>query len=200
MAFYFIADTHFGRENALAFDNRPFKTIEEHDETLIRNWNHAVGMDDEVFILGDISWYNVSRTIEIVRTLNGIKHFITGNHDKKLLKNKEFQNLFGEITAYKELDLGNGKGIVLSHYPIPCFNHHYYGWYHLYGHVHCSFEWNMMERVKFEMEQLYDKPCQMFNCGVMMEYMNYSPRTLEEILLGQSRQKRESALTGDFSA
>ena len=91
MAFYFIADTHFGHENALAFDNRPFKTIEEHDETLIRNWNHAVGMDDEVFILGDISWYNVSRTIEIVRTLNGIKHFITGNHDKKLLKNKELR-------------------------------------------------------------------------------------------------------------
>lgn len=189
MAFYFIADTHFGHENALAFDNRPFKTIEEHDNTLIENWNQAVGMEDDVFILGDISWYNASRSIEIVKSLNGNKHLIVGNHDKKLLKNREFQSLFMEITNYKEVPVSDGKGIVLSHYPIPCFNHHYYGWYHLYGHVHISFEWNMMERVRFEMEELYDKPCLMFNCGAMIEYMDYTPRTLEEIL---ERQKRLS--------
>lgn len=194
MAYYFIADTHFGHENALAFDNRPFKTIEEHDNTLIDNWNQAVGMEDDIFILGDISWYNASRSIEIMKTLNGKKHLIIGNHDKKLLKNREFQSLFMEITNYKEVPSSDGKGIVLSHYPIPCFNHHYYGWYHLYGHVHISFEWNMMERVRFEMEELYDKPCLMFNCGAMIEYMDYTPRTLEEIL---KRQKRLRNAEGD---
>ena len=49
MAVYFIADTHFGHQNALAFDNRKFKTIEEHDNALIENWNNTVGIDDEVF-------------------------------------------------------------------------------------------------------------------------------------------------------
>lgn len=187
MAYFFIADTHFGHGNALAFDNRPFKTIEEHDRALAENWNNAVGPDDEVFILGDISWHNATKTNEILRALNGKKHLIIGNHDKKLLKNREFQSFFMEITDYKELPYGEKKGIVLSHYPIPCFNHHYYGWYHLYGHVHVSFEWNMMERVKYEMEMLYDKPCHMFNCGAMLDYMDYAPRTLEEIL---ERQKR----------
>lgn len=43
----------------------------------------------------------------------------------------------------------------------------------------------MMERVKYEMQALYDKPCQMYNCGVMMDYMDYTPRTLEEIMAGQ---------------
>lgn len=179
---YFIADTHFGHKNALSFDNRPFKDIEEHDNTLIKNWNHAVGIDDDVWILGDISWYNATKSIEIVKNLNGVKHLIVGNHDKKLLRNREFQSLFVEIVDYKELSLSDGKGIVLSHYPIPCFNHHYYGWHHLFGHVHNSFEWNMMERVKYEMEELYDKPCLMFNVGVMMDYMNYTPRTLKEII------------------
>jgi calcineurin-like phosphoesterase family protein len=121
-----------------------------------------------------------------VKSLNGIKNFIVGNHDKKLLKNREFQSLFAEITDYKELDLSGGKRAVLSHYPIPCFNHHFYGWYHFYGHVHRSFEWNMMERVKYEMTVLYDKPCLMFNCGVMMDYINYTPRTIEEILSADS--------------
>lgn len=189
MAVYFIADTHFGHQNALAFDNRRFKTIEEHDNSLIENWNNAVGIDDEVFILGDISWHNVTKTIDIMKSLNGVKHLIVGNHDKKLLKNRELQSLFVEITDYKELSLPDGKGIVLCHYPIPCFNHHYYGWYHLYGHVHNSFEWNMMERVKYEMTELYDKPCLMFNVGAMIDYINFTPRTLNEILDANKTQK-----------
>ena len=190
MAYFFIADTHFGHENALAFDNRPFRTIEEHDKALIENWNNAVSRNDEVFILGDISWHNATRTNEIVSSLNGVKHLIVGNHDKKLLKNWEFQSLFIEITDYKELSLSDKKGIVLSHYPIPCFNHHYYGWYHLYGHVHISFEWNMMERVKYEMETLYDKPCRMYNCGAMIDYIGYTPRTLGEILASQEAARQ----------
>ncbi|MCI8788117.1 MAG: hypothetical protein HFH92_03220 [Lachnospiraceae bacterium] len=190
MAYFFIADTHFGHENALAFDNRPFRTIEEHDKALIENWNNAVSRNDEVFILGDISWHNATRTNEIVSSLNGVKHLIVGNHDKKLLKNREFQSLFIEITDYKELSLSDKKGIVLSHYPIPCFNHHYYGWYHLYGHVHISFEWNMMERVKYEMETLYDKPCRMYNCGAMIDYIGYTPRTLGEILASQEAARQ----------
>ena len=40
----------------------------------------------------------------------------------------------------------------------------------------------MMERCKYEMKELYDKPCNMFNVGVMMSYMNYTPKTLDEIL------------------
>ena len=190
MAYFFIADTHFGHENALAFDNRPFRTIEEHDKALIENWNNAVSRNDEVFILGDISWHNATRTNEIVSSLNGVKHLIVGNHDKKLLKNREFQSLFIEITDYKELSLSDKKGIVLSHYPIPCFNHHYYGWYHLYGHVHISFEWNMMERVKYEMETLYDMPCRMYNCGAMIDYIGYTPRTLGEILASQEAARQ----------
>lgn len=139
-------------------------------------------MDDEVFILGDISWYNATKTIEIVKSLNGIKHLIVGNHDKKLLRNRDLQSLFVEITDYKELSLPDNKGIVLCHYPIPCFNRHYYGWYHLYGHVHNSFEWNMMLQTKWQMTALYDRSCEMYNVGRMLDYMGFTPRTLDEIL------------------
>ena len=36
---YYISDLHIGHTNALAFDARPFKTIEENDETIKNNWN-----------------------------------------------------------------------------------------------------------------------------------------------------------------
>ena len=168
--------------NILSFDNRPFNSIEKHDDYLINMWNEAVGIDDDVYILGDISWHNSTKTIEIFKKLNGNKHLIKGNHDNKLLKNTELRKLFVEITDYKELDIGNNKSVVLSHYPIPCFNNHYYGWIHLYGHVHNSFEWNMMQNIKRQMIELYDKECEMYNVGAMMHYMNYMPRTLEHII------------------
>lgn len=187
----FISDLHFSHANCLAFDNRPFKTIEEHDAEIIKRWNDTVDIDDDVYILGDISWANPTKTAELISRLNGNKHLIIGNHDRKLLKSKTVRGLFVEIADYKEIQLQGGKGIILSHYPIPCFNHHYYGWYHLYGHVHISFEWNMMQRVKYEMEALYDKECNMYNVGCMVSYMNYTPRTLEEIIEGERAYAHE---------
>ena len=173
---------HYGHKNVLAFDNRKFPDIETHDNTLIQNWNNAVGYEDVVYILGDISWHNTSKTLEIFNQLNGNIHLIIGNHDGKLLKNRELRNRFCEICHYKELDLGNGKGLILQHYPSPFFKNQHRGWYHLYGHVHNSFEWNMVENLKYQIETLYEIPCNMFNCGVMMRYMNYTPRTLDEII------------------
>lgn len=181
---YFISDLHFGHQNCLAFDNRPFKTIEEHDKFIIDRWNETVGIDDDVYILGDISWYNVTKTIEIFRQLNGRLHLIIGNHDKKILKSPQVRALFVEIADYKELFIDDQTSIVLCHYPIPCFKNHYYGWYMLYGHVHTSFEYNMMENVKFQMKDLYDKECNMYNVGAMLPYMNYTPRTLDQIIDG----------------
>lgn len=179
---YFISDLHFGHVNCLSFDNRKFKTIEEHDETIIKNWNETVGIDDDVYILGDVSWHNTTKTIEIFKQLNGNLHLIKGNHDGKLLKNKEFRELFVEIKDYKELDIEGNRSIVLCHYPMPCFKNHYYGWYHLYGHVHNSFEWNMMETIKRQMKELYDKDCEMYNVGIMIPYMDFRPKTLQEII------------------
>lgn len=181
---YFISDLHFGHKNCLAFDNRPFNSIEEHDEYIINAWNQTVNNDDNVYILGDISWYKEAKTIEVFKKLNGKKHLIKGNHDDRLLKNEELRKLFVEIKDYKEVNIENGKSVVLSHYPIPCFKNHFYGWIMLYGHVHNSFEWNMMENVKRQMTELYDKKCEMYNVGAMMSYINYQPRTLEEIIKG----------------
>ena len=45
MVFY-IADMHFGHENVLRFDDRPFSEIGQMDETLVQNWNARVANDD----------------------------------------------------------------------------------------------------------------------------------------------------------
>ena len=178
---FFISDLHFGHKNILAYDNRPFLSIEENDREIIRRWNEVVTDIDTVYILGDISWYNTSQTIEIIKQLKGHKHLIVGNHDHKLIKNREFKNLFEGIGDYKEIKVAN-QTLVLSHYPIPCFNKNFHGAYHFYGHVHNSYDWNMMKYHRYLMQTLYLKPCNMFNVGCMIPYMDYTPRTFSEII------------------
>lgn len=181
---YFIADLHFGHANILKFDKRPWTNIDEHDSELIRRWNEAVGMDDEIYILGDISWHNAAKTVEIFSQLNGEKYLIRGNHDKRVLKSRKVSELFVEIADYKEIICDN-RQIVLSHYPCPWFNGHFYNAIHLYGHVHMSFEWKMVEMVRKEMMEVYGKPCRMFHVGCMISYMEYRPRALSEILTNE---------------
>lgn len=187
---FFIADLHFGHINCLAFDNRPFMSIKEHDECLIDNWNRVVSDEDTVWVLGDISWHGAEKTIEIFKRLKGHKKLCIGNHDNKLLKCTQLKALFEEIVDYKELYLDGKNGIILCHYPIVCYNKHFYGWYHLYGHVHTSFEYNMVQHFQEEMRALYLKNSKMYNVGCMIDYMNYTPRTLDEILAANSNEEK----------
>lgn len=176
---FYIADWHYAHKNILSYDNRPFSSIEEMNSELIRRWNEAVSTDDTVYILGDMFWCNTDEAIKVLDSLNGEKILIKGNHDR--CNDRHFKSRFSKIVDYLEVE-DNGKHIVLSHYPIPCFKNHFYGWYHFYGHVHISFEYNMMERCKREMTELYNKLCNMFNVGAMMPYMDYTPRTADEII------------------
>lgn len=176
----YIADWHYDHANILDYDDRPFKTVEEMNDELIKRWNTRAHEDDTVYILGDMFWCSQTEAIPILERLNGKKVLVKGNHDK--VSNKDFAGKFENICDYLEIkDLD--KHLVLCHYPIPCFNGHTEGWIHLYGHVHNSFEWKMTEHSARMMRELYNRPCEMYNVGAMMPWMGYEPRTLAEILL-----------------
>lgn len=197
MANRYISDLHFGHKKSLDFDFHPFESIEENDRTIVDNWNRVVDLEDDVYILGDISFYNPGKTIDILRKLNGRLHLIKGNHDDRLTRNREFQQLFEEIVSYKEMSNDDKtSGIVLSHYPIPCYRNYAYGrWVHLYGHLHQSEEYEMLKGYQMQLQEKFGNKyqvltCRMYNVGCMLPYMNYTPRTLTEILGANERDSR----------
>lgn len=186
----YIADWHYGHASILFFDNRPFETIFEHDKELIRRWNAAVNPCDTVYILGDMFWCKATDAIAVLKQLNGQKILIKGNHDR--CHDINFKKCFVKICEYEEVQDGEDN-IVLCHYPIPCFKNHFYGWRHFYGHVHVSFEENLMQHNRYLMEELYGHSCEMYNVGAMMPYMDFTPRTKQEILTAAAdyvKQKR----------
>lgn len=82
---FFTSDTHFGHRNLLSAKMhrpRPFSSIEEHDEALIRAWNAVVRPDDIVWHLGDFAYRcDLSYAAGIRARLNGRIRLIRGNHD-----------------------------------------------------------------------------------------------------------------------
>ena len=178
----YIADLHFGDENIIAYDNRPFLSVSEMNEALIERWNRVVGKDDLTWILGDFCVGSTEDWAGILDRLNGRKALIVGNHDSREAI-ETLRDRFEDIADYREITDGTYQ-VVLCHYPIPNFRDHYFSWVHLYGHVHTGFEANIVEHSKLLLRKLYvrDDVCLAYNVGAMLPYMDYTPRTLEEIL------------------
>lgn len=71
MNIFFTADLHLVHKNIIQHCKRPFESLAEHDETLIRNWNSLVGEGDRVYVLGDISLGNLRDSIQKIQQLRG---------------------------------------------------------------------------------------------------------------------------------
>ena len=172
---FYIADLHLAHKNVLKYDSRPFEDCEQMKEALIRNWNNAVSPDDDVYILGDITWKN-SAGEDLLRRTAGRKHLILGNHDKPT---EEMKRCFEWIKEYAVIKDGETE-VVLFHYPIASWYDQFRGSVHLFGHVHCNRDYTAFLRY-LEICDEMEIPHECYNVGCMMPYMRYTPRTLAEI-------------------
>lgn len=126
---FFIGDTHFGHKKILQFEQNGrqhlFKTIEEHDEALVDNWNKVVRSRDTVYHLGDAAFdnhYHLGR-------LKGYKKIILGNHDNDNSLKEYFERFFGALSY---------KGWILTHIPVHPKQLEYKFTHNIHGHLHTN--------------------------------------------------------------
>lgn len=137
---FFTSDQHYGHKNICRFAKRPFESVEEMDEELIKNHNDTVRPEDVVWFLGDFAFDHPKRIKTILRRLNGQKNLILGNHDKQFRKQQDQfigSGLLNNIYYYKEIVVEK-QSIILFHYGMRVWNRIHHGSWLLYGHSHGS--------------------------------------------------------------
>ena len=183
-------------------DRRGFASVEEMNEYMIEKWNKKVRKNDDVVIIGDLSWGNVQETNALLQRLKGKLYLVCGNHDR-FVNNKEMNpDRFKWIKHYAELS-DNRRKVVLCHYPIMCYNGQYRvdekgepKTYMLYGHVHDTQD----ERLIDQFQEITRKtmvtdaqgnersiPCNMINC--FCKFSDYEPLTLDEWIVCDKRRR-----------
>ena len=125
---FLIGDTHFGHKNIIKYEpaHRPFATIEEHDEELIRRWNSVVSNKDTVWHLGDVL-FGVD-AFNLLPRLNGTKKLVMGNHDSYPVT--KYAEHFTQVRGAAELG-----GYLLTHIPVAFSQGERYKG-NIHGHLH----------------------------------------------------------------
>ena len=170
MAVFFTADTHFGHANVIKHCSRPFTSMEEMDNAMLQNWNICVKERDDIYIIGDFCFRgSKDYAVQMLKQLNGRKHLITGNHDKKYLKDAKFTEQFAGIADLMNLTV-EGEKVVLCHYPMAEWDGYFRGSWHIYGHIHNS------RNETFEIMRTKERA---LNAGV--DITNFFPVSFDEL-------------------
>jgi len=132
---YFGSDWHLCHANIIKYDKRPFKSVQEMNDTILFNHNTIVKPGDNFYFLGDFC-FDVRRAEEFLELMNGNLFFIKGNHDKNdtIKLYKQYGTYLGE---QKKIKIGEQE-IVLNHYSMNVWDKCHHGSWHLFGHSHGS--------------------------------------------------------------
>lgn len=168
---YLISDTHFFHKSIIPYCKRPFSSIDEMNEAIIKNWNENINENDVIYFLGDFSFGNTEMTKDICSRLNGYKIMIKGNHDRDKGETHWFKVGFQEVWdrpyTLRYVDKNyNMREILLSHEPQYISDNKF----NIHGHIHDE-----------SLENEYPDMNPNNHLCVCVERIDYKPISLEEI-------------------
>ena len=132
--YWFTSDEHYHHKNIITYCNRPFKDVDEMDETLISNHNSVVKEDDITIHCGDFTLAKSQFAKNIILRLKGDHIFLTGSHDKWMEKINPFLKI--TLPGYVLEQKINDTYIVACHYAFRVWPRSHYNSINVHGHSH----------------------------------------------------------------
>ena len=131
---YFTADLHLGHQKIINYCHRPFKTADEMDAQIFKNFSQIIKPGDTLYILGDLSFDRGKGTAFLKLFKKDQVRFILGNHDEAFDRDymKDYTKTCTEIKDIK----AEGQKITLCHYPMRAWKGSSHNAWQLYGHCH----------------------------------------------------------------
>ena len=182
---YYISDTHFRDQSIFDKCKRPFKSLQEMEETIVQKWNTKINDDDVVYVLGDLVKDDDASAIQIFNKLKGHKHLIVGNHDHQLLEVIEDSSLF-ETIRFIDLIFDKNRKVCVCHYPLMDWMEFNRQGVLVYGHIHNK---TAMNGNAYKLMKEFYETLPAYNCGV--DVCNFEPKTLDELIRLKEANKDE---------
>jgi len=115
--YWFLSDLHIDHKNVIQLSKRPFKDVQEMEQTIVANINNVVGPNDILVLVGDICLGKKEVWIRFLSALT-TKNIIVvkGNHDRWNSIPKNMVLLVVEQMIIRMY----GQQFVVSHYPYRC--------------------------------------------------------------------------------
>ena len=176
---FFTSDDHFQHKNIIKYCNRPFKTIQDMDSALVKNWNAIVGENDLVFHAGDFCFGSKSSWAYLLDVLNGKKYLAAGNHDKNITPDKfiDVQHRFN-LRIKGDDEIKDGQRITIDHYPMLSWYQSHRGAWQLFGHVHGGLSNKRLDATKLTPNQM----------DVGVDVHDFTPISYEEVKIIITKQ------------
>lgn len=114
---FVTSDLHLYHAREFVYKPRGFDNVHDMNEAICNNWNRVVGVEDDVYLLGDVMLNNNEAGIKLLKSLKGKIHIIIGNHDtdSRVALYKDCWNV--EEVVYATKIKYNGYHFYMSHYP-----------------------------------------------------------------------------------
>lgn len=160
---FFVSDTHFFHANFLKFTDaedklvRPFASVEEMNEKMVKGWNSVVREGDKVYHLGDVTFDYGEDFCRLMSRLRGSKRLILGNHD--LIKGTNLISFFKKVSLWR---IFKDEGFICTHLPLHQEQFRYAS-VNVHGHLH---------------EKTMNDPRYL---NVCVEQIEYTPQSMEDI-------------------
>lgn len=107
----YISDLHFNHKNIIEYENRPYKDVNDMNKKIINDWNSNTNKQDYVYVIGDIGFGHKHVLSEQIMSLNGEKHLINGNHDKR--SNVKYSQYKDYLKGFDNFKIVYDKGLNL---------------------------------------------------------------------------------------
>jgi calcineurin-like phosphoesterase family protein len=166
----YISDLHFGHKNMA--QHRGFQDEFYQDEFIIDSWNSVIkSKKDITYILGDVTMEKKAG-YELLSRLNGVKHIILGNHDRRQDVNELLKHVDSVCSVHTE------NNVIFTHIPIHPRELQFRYKINVHGHLHE----HIVELEGRDYEGFPRLVPDLRYINVSCEQVNYKPKTLEELL------------------
>jgi len=132
---------------------------------MIEKWNSVVKENDLVIHCGDFALCSREKFDPLIRSLNGRKVLIKGNHDARSWRFYIDNNRFSMVCKYFSL-----KGVLFTHRPADFFSLTHEENINVHGHIH-----------NLDRESGFDTSDQK-RINVSVEKIDYTPVNFDDIL------------------